>query len=53
MPRLWQTAGHAGIGLPLPLLWLLSRWPMYPRRFMPALSLGTALTGAIWVAGRL
>ncbi|MFZ2508114.1 MAG: HupE/UreJ family protein [Steroidobacteraceae bacterium] len=41
------------VGLTLPLLWLLSRWPMYPRRFMPALSLGTALTGAIWFAGRL
>ncbi len=40
-------------GLTLPLVWLLSRWPIYSRRFMPALSLGTALTGAIWFAGRL
>jgi hypothetical protein len=37
----------------LPILWLLSRGSRYASRFMPALSLATALTGAIWFTGRL
>jgi hypothetical protein len=41
------------IAAALPLLWLLSRRPLYPRRVMPALSMATALTGAFWLMGRL
>jgi hypothetical protein len=37
----------------LPILWLLSRRSRYASRLMPALSLATALTGAIWFTGRL
>jgi hypothetical protein len=37
----------------LPILWRLSRTPRYARRLMPALSLATAMTGAIWFAERL
>ena len=37
----------------LPVLWFLSRGPRYSRRLMPALSLATALTGAVWFVGRL
>jgi hypothetical protein len=37
----------------LPILWLLSRRERYSQQLMPALSLATALTGAIWFAGRL
>jgi hypothetical protein len=37
----------------LPLLWILGRTPLYATRIMPALSLATAMTGAIWFAGRL
>lgn len=41
------------VALILPILWLLSRMPRYPGRVMPALSLATALAGAVWFAGRL
>ena len=41
------------VAVTLPVLWLLSRQSRYSSRFMPALSLATALTGAIWFAGRL
>jgi len=41
------------VGLTLPVLWLLSRNSRYANRLMPALSLATALTGAVWFAGRL
>ncbi len=37
----------------LPFLWLLSRRSQYASRLMPALSLATAFTGAIWFSGRL
>jgi hypothetical protein len=37
----------------LPILWLLGRSPAYARRIMPALSLATAMTGAVWFAIRL
>jgi hypothetical protein len=37
----------------LPLLWLLRRAPVYAGRLMPGLSVATALTGAVWLAGRL
>jgi hypothetical protein len=37
----------------LPILWLLRRAPGYAGRLMPGLSVATALTGAIWLAGRL
>ena len=41
------------VAVTLPVLWLLSRQSRYSSRFMPALSLATAVTGAIWFAGRL
>jgi hypothetical protein len=41
------------VAVALPILWLASRRPRYARQFMPALSLVTALTGAVWFAGRL
>jgi uncharacterized membrane protein YqjE len=41
------------VGLTLPVLWLLSRTARYANRLMPALSLATALTGAVWFVGRL
>ncbi len=41
------------VAVTLPILWLLSRRARYSQRFMPALSLATALTGAIWFVGRL
>jgi hypothetical protein len=37
----------------LPVLWLLSRKRSYARRVMPALSVATALTGGVWLIGRL
>jgi hypothetical protein len=37
----------------LPILWLLSRRAIYARRVMPALTLATALTGAVWLTSRL
>jgi hypothetical protein len=41
------------VAVTLPILWLLSRGSRYASRIMPALSLATALTGAIWFTGRL
>ncbi len=41
------------VAVTLPILWLLSRRARYSRRFMPALSMATAFTGAIWFVGRL
>lgn len=41
------------VAVALPVLWLLARSPRYAGRIMPGLSLATALTGAIWFAGRL
>ena len=41
------------IAVALPLLWLLSRTTRYASRLMPAASLATAMTGAIWFVGRL
>lgn len=41
------------VALTLPVLWLLSRTSRYASRLMPALSVATALTGAVWFAGRL
>ncbi|MGH8131030.1 MAG: HupE/UreJ family protein [Steroidobacteraceae bacterium] len=41
------------VSLALPVLWLLSRTSRYASRLMPALSLATALSGAVWFAGRL
>jgi hypothetical protein len=41
------------VGAVLPILWLLGRSPAYARRIMPALSLATAMTGAVWFAIRL
>lgn len=48
-----ETAQLSIIALTLPLLWLLSRSSRYASRLMPALSVATALTGAVWFAGRL
>lgn len=41
------------VAVSLPILWLLARSPRYPGRIMPGLSVATALTGAVWFAGRL
>ena len=41
------------IAAALPVLWLLSRTRSYGRRWMPALSIAIALTGGIWLIGRL
>ncbi len=41
------------IAAALPILWLLSRTRGYARRVMPALSIATALTGGVWLIGRL
>ena len=41
------------VALVLPVLWVLSRGGAYARRWMPALSLATAMTGAVWFVGRL
>ena len=37
----------------LPVLWLLSRQRTYARRVMPVLSVAIALTGGVWLIGRL
>jgi hypothetical protein len=37
----------------LPVLWWLSRTRSYAHRVMPALSIATALTGGVWLMGRL
>lgn len=41
------------VAVTLPILWLLSRKSQYASRLMPALSMATALTGAIWFTVRL
>lgn len=41
------------VAVALPVLWLLSRRSEYASRLMPALSLATAFTGAIWFTSRL
>jgi hypothetical protein len=41
------------IAASLPVLWLLSRRRSYARRVMPVLSIATALTGGVWLIGRL
>ncbi len=41
------------VAVVLPILWLLSRTSQYPRRLMPAASLATAMTGAVWFVTRL
>jgi len=41
------------VAVALPILWLLSRTTQYPGRLMPAVSLATALTGAVWFVTRL
>ena len=41
------------IAIALPILWLLSRTRDYARRVMPALSVAIALTGGVWLIGRL
>ena len=41
------------VAVTLPILWLLSRTSRYASRLMPAMSITTALTGAIWFIGRL
>jgi hypothetical protein len=41
------------VAVTLPILWMLSRTSRYASRLMPALSVATALTGAVWFAGRL
>lgn len=48
-----ELAQLALVSAALPALWLLRRVPSYPSRLMPGLSLATALTGAVWLAGRL
>jgi hypothetical protein len=41
------------IAAALPILWWLSRARSYARRVMPVLSVATALTGGVWLIGRL
>ncbi len=48
-----EAAQLSIVALTLPILWLLSRTPRYARQLMPALSVATAVTGAVWFAGRL
>jgi hypothetical protein len=48
-----EIAQLAIVSVTLPILWRLSRGPVYSRRLMPALSVATAMTGAIWFANRL
>ena len=48
-----ELAQLAIVALVLPVLWLSSRGPRYARRWMPALSVVTAMTGAVWFVGRL
>ena len=48
-----EFAQLAIVVLTLPILWLLSRTSRYASRLMPGLSVATALTGALWFAGRL
>jgi hypothetical protein len=48
-----EVAQLAIVALTLPLLWRLSRTQQYSQRLMPALSIVTAMTGAIWFVNRL
>ena len=48
-----EIAQLAIVALTLPILWRLSRTQKYSQRVMPALSVATAITGAIWFANRL
>jgi hypothetical protein len=48
-----EVAQLAIVALTLPLLWRLSRTQQYSRRLMPALSVVTAMTGAVWFVSRL
>jgi hypothetical protein len=48
-----ETAQLAVVALTLPVLWRLSRGPLYSQRLMPALSIATAMAGAIWFADRI
>jgi len=48
-----EVAQLAIVAMTLPVLWQLSRSQQYSRRLMPALSVATALTGAVWFANRL
>lgn len=41
------------VALACPVLLGLSRSPVYSRRLMPAMSVATAMTGAIWLVARL
>ena len=41
------------IAAALPILWVLSRMQGYARRVMPGLSIATAMTGGVWLIGRL
>jgi hypothetical protein len=41
------------VAVALPLLWALSRLPLYHRHLMPALSLVTMLIGAAWLIARV
>ena len=47
-----ELAQLAIVALVLPVLWMLSRGAGYARRWMPAASVATAVTGAVWFAGR-
>ena len=48
-----EAAQLSIIVVTLPFLWLMSRTPRYARQLMPVLSVATAMTGAVWFAGRL
>jgi hypothetical protein len=48
-----ELAQLAIVALTLPVLWMASRGPRYASGIMPALSIATAVTGAVWFAGRL
>ena len=48
-----ELAQLAIVALVLPILWVLSRSAGYAHRWMPAASVATAMTGAVWFVGRL
>lgn len=48
-----ELAQLAIVAVVLPVLWVMSRGSGYARRWMPALSVATAMTGAVWFVGRL
>ncbi len=47
-----QPIELAIVALVLPVLWMLSRGSGYAGRWMPAASVATAVTGAVWFVGR-